>query len=95
MKKTWVEVLLELPVAELAARLDQAMNGVGAEAEIRSLLSGFAEEHGDVTPGFDSYAVAIRDYNGYPIAGLALTFVSNALGTDRLDVLRNRLKLAG
>jgi phosphotransferase system enzyme I (PtsP) len=39
-------MLLELPVAELAARLDQAMNGVGAEAEIRSLLSGFAEEHG-------------------------------------------------
>lgn len=39
-------MLLELPVAELAGRLDQAMSGVGAEAEIRSLLSGFAEEHG-------------------------------------------------
>jgi phosphotransferase system enzyme I (PtsP) len=39
-------MLLELPVADLAARLDQAMNGVGAEAEIRSLLSGFAEERG-------------------------------------------------
>lgn len=31
--------------------------------------TGFAEEHGDVTPGFDSYAVAVRDYNDFPIAG--------------------------
>ena len=39
-------MLLELPVAELAARLDEAMNGKGAEAEIRPMLVAFAETHG-------------------------------------------------
>ncbi|MCI1674099.1 MAG: IclR family transcriptional regulator [Bifidobacterium tibiigranuli] len=83
-----------------AAFVDRTGIGPKSPKELRALLSqvhatGFAEEHGDVTPGFDSYAVAIRDYNGYPIAGLALTFVSNALSAERLDALRNRLKLAG
>jgi phosphotransferase system, enzyme I, PtsP len=39
-------MLLELPVAELAARLDEAMNGKGAEADMRAMLVGFAETHG-------------------------------------------------
>ena len=83
-----------------AAFVDRTGVGPKSPRDLRALLNairltGFAEEHGDVTPGFDSYAVAVRDYNGYPIAGLALTFVSNALGSKRLDALRNRLKLAG
>lgn len=83
-----------------AAFVDRTGVGPKSPRDLRALLNairltGFAEEHGDVTPGFDSYAVAVRDYNGYPIAGLALTFVSNALGSERLDALRNRLKLAG
>jgi DNA-binding IclR family transcriptional regulator len=83
-----------------AAFVDRTGVGPKSPRDLRTLLNairltGFAEEHGDVTPGFDSYAVAVRDYNGYPIAGLALTFVSNALGSERLDALRNRLKLAG
>jgi DNA-binding IclR family transcriptional regulator len=83
-----------------AAFVDRTGVGPKSPRDLRTLLNairltGFAEEHGDVTPGFDSYAVAVRDYNGYPIAGLALTFVSNALGSKRLDALRNRLKLAG
>ena len=39
-------MLLELPVAELAARLDEAMNGKGAEADVRAMLVAFAEKHG-------------------------------------------------
>ena len=39
-------MLLELPVAELSARLEQAMSGKGADGSLRALLSAFAEEHG-------------------------------------------------
>ncbi len=35
---------------------------------------GFATEHGDVTEGLGSVAVAIVDRVGWPIAALALTF---------------------
>ncbi|MDU1037351.1 MAG: IclR family transcriptional regulator C-terminal domain-containing protein, partial [Bifidobacterium longum] len=57
--------------------------------------TGFAEEHGDVTPGFDSYAVAVRDYNDFPIAGLALTFVSGSLRSEQERSLKTKLRLAG
>ena len=57
--------------------------------------AGFAEEHGDVTPGFDSYAVAVRDYNDFPIAGLALTFVSGSLRPEQERSLKTKLRLAG
>ena len=62
-------------------------------AETRRI--GFAEEHGDVTPGFDSYAVAVRDYNDFPIAGLALTFVSGSLRPEQERSLKTKLRLAG
>ena len=39
-------MLLELPVAELSARLEQTMSGKGTEGSVRALLSAFAEEHG-------------------------------------------------
>jgi phosphotransferase system, enzyme I, PtsP len=39
-------MLLELPVAELSAQLNQAMNGKGVEADIRTLLAEFADTHG-------------------------------------------------
>jgi phosphotransferase system enzyme I (PtsP) len=39
-------MLLELPVTELSARLEQAMGGKGEEGSLRALLSAFAEEHG-------------------------------------------------
>ena len=39
-------MLLELPVAALAARLEQAMGEKGADGSVRALLSAFAEDHG-------------------------------------------------
>ena len=39
-------MLLELDVGELTTALDAAMNGQGAEADIRGLLAGFADRHG-------------------------------------------------
>ena len=57
--------------------------------------TGFAEEHGDVTTGFDSFAVPVFDYNGFPIAGLALTFVAGSLDASHIDMLKRRLMRAG
>ncbi|WP_430591424.1 IclR family transcriptional regulator [Humidisolicoccus flavus] len=39
-----------------------------------TLVRGFAVENGDVTPGFASVGVAVRDHRDWPVAGLALTF---------------------
>lgn len=76
--------------------------GIGPKSpkELEAMLAdtrraGFAEEHGDVTPGFDSYAVAVRDYNDFPIAGLALTFVSGSLRPEQERSLKTKLRLAG
>ncbi len=38
-------MLLELPVAELEARMERALNGTGAETDVRALLDRFAAEH--------------------------------------------------
>lgn len=41
-------------------------------AEVREL--GYATEDGEVTPGFASVAVSVRDHAGWPAAGIAITF---------------------
>jgi DNA-binding IclR family transcriptional regulator len=41
-------------------------------AEVRR--SGYAEEKGEVTPGFASVAVAVLDHARHPVAGVAVTF---------------------
>ena len=51
--------------------------------ELRSALAevrarGFAHERGEVTPGFSSVAVAVRDAAGWPIAAVALTWEDRA-----------------
>lgn len=35
---------------------------------------GYAEEDGDVTPGYASAAVAVLDHTGHPVAAVAVTF---------------------
>ena len=47
-----------------------ALRGVLGEARRR----GYAEEDGEVTPGFASVAVAVLDHNGTPLGGIATTF---------------------
>jgi DNA-binding IclR family transcriptional regulator len=56
-------------------------NGTGPRSlnSLRQLLSdiraaGHATEAGEVTPGFASVAVAVRDHNGFPVAAVALTY---------------------
>jgi DNA-binding IclR family transcriptional regulator len=41
-------------------------------ADVRSV--GYATEDGEVTPGFASVAVSLRDHAGWPAAGIAITF---------------------
>lgn len=51
---------------------------------------GFATEHGDVTVGLGSVAVAIVDRVGWPIAALALTFDdTREVDADLIATLRN------
>jgi DNA-binding IclR family transcriptional regulator len=39
---------------------------------------GYAVEHGEVTPGLASVAAAVLDHNGHPVAGVAVTYESDA-----------------
>ena len=68
-----------------ARRGDAAMTRLQLREELRATRArGFATEHGDVTPGFGSVAVAIVDRVGWPIASLALTFDESTPVTDAL-----------
>lgn len=56
--------------------------GPASPSALRALLvdtrrRGHATEHGEVTPGFASVAAAVVDHNGYPAAGIALTFAAD------------------
>ena len=46
---------------------------------------GYAVEHDEVSEGFASIAVAVRDHNDYPIAAVAVTYLASApVDADRL-----------
>jgi DNA-binding IclR family transcriptional regulator len=45
--------------------------------EVRA--NGFAAEDGDITEGFASIAVAVRDHAGWPAAGIAVTFSADSI----------------
>jgi DNA-binding IclR family transcriptional regulator len=60
--------------------------GPASLSALRTLLSetrqrGWAEEHGEVTPGLASVAAAVLDHNGLPVAGVAVTFASGRTET--------------
>jgi DNA-binding IclR family transcriptional regulator len=68
---------------------DRTGLGPTSPSALRSLLvdtrrRGHATEEGEVTPGFASVAAAVLDHNGYPVAGLAVTYPSGD-GQDRVD----------
>jgi DNA-binding IclR family transcriptional regulator len=57
--------------------------------ELREVLRmarerGFATEHGEITPGFESVAVPVLDRVGWPIASIALTFPEGTAGGEQL-----------
>jgi DNA-binding IclR family transcriptional regulator len=72
-------------------------NGAGPQslAELDRLLgdvrrTGFAQEHGYVTPGFASVAAAVLDHSGHPAAAVALTFREDEVDSRRLAALAER-----
>ncbi len=79
-------ILAELPAAQVRALypsadlfVDRHAAGPRTLSALRRLLAdtrrrGYAVEDGEVTPGLASVAAVVRDHNGHPVAGLAVTF---------------------
>lgn len=82
-------ILAAMPRAQVNALFPVAVpfvdrTGVGPQnrRELTTLLAdtaarGYAIEDGEVSAGLRSVAVAVLDHNGWPIAGLGVTFVSD------------------
>ena len=92
-------VLAHLPPAQVRALFPDVgafveRHGTGPRSlsALRRLLTevrqtGYATEDGQVTPGFASVAAAVHDHSGHPVAGVAVTFPSDAVD----DVTRERM----
>lgn len=83
-------ILSELTAAQVRALYpdrdafsDRTGRGPTTPSALQALLvdtrrRGHATEHGEVTPGLSSVAAALTDHNGYPVAGLAVTYAEGA-----------------
>lgn len=83
-------ILAELPAAQVRALFPDREafvhrhgNGPGSLSALRTMLAdtrqrGHATEHGEVTPGFASIAAAVLDHNDLPVAGVAVTYPTDA-----------------
>jgi len=83
-------ILARLPPAQVralypnaAAFVDRHGSGPRTLGALRTVLQetrqrGYAVEHGEVTPGLASVAAAVLDHNGHPVAGVAVTYESDA-----------------
>jgi DNA-binding IclR family transcriptional regulator len=66
-----------------SAFVDRTGLGPSSPGQLRQVLEqvrarGFAVEDGEVTPGFASVASAVLDHTGHPVAGVAVTFPTDA-----------------
>jgi len=85
-------ILASLPSAQVRALypdrgafVDRHGTGPMSLSALRSVLTetrqrGYADELGEVTPGFASVAAAVLDHNQHPVAGVAVTFAQGAVG---------------
>ncbi len=83
-------ILAALPAAQVRALyphrdafVDRHGVGPASPSALRTVLSetrqrGYAVEQGEVTPGFASVAAAVLDHNGHPVAGVAVTYPTEA-----------------
>jgi DNA-binding IclR family transcriptional regulator len=83
-------ILARLPASQVRALyptpadfVDRHGSGPRSLGALRSVLQetrqrGYAVEHGEVTPGLASVAAAVLDHNGHPVAGVAVTYESDA-----------------
>jgi DNA-binding IclR family transcriptional regulator len=79
-------MLAALPAAQVRALFPDVTafvlrHGVGpaTPSQLRQVLTqvrrdGFAQEHGEITPGFSSVAAVVRGHTGHPAAAVAITF---------------------
>lgn len=72
-----------------AAFVDRTGAGPASPSALRTLLTetrqrGYAVEAGEVTPGLSSVAVAVLDHNAHPLAGVAVTYETDAADPSAL-----------
>lgn len=96
-------LLATLPAGQLralypdaAAFEDRGGAGPHSYGELKRVVAevrerGYATEDGEVTPGFASVAVSVRDHAGWPAAGIAVTFPRENIAQDRWDALAERV----
>ena len=97
-------ILHTLPKAQLRALYPHAAirlprrQGSGPETlkDLKELLRkgrqrGFATEHGEITEGLASIAVAVTDGTGWPVAAIAITAQENELGHQNAFANVNRV----
>lgn len=101
-------VLAGLPAAQVRAlfpdagafvqRHEAGPTSLSALRRVLALVGqqGFASEDGEVTPGFASVAAPVHDHTGRPVAGAAVTFVSEQLDPSaRAELARHVTAAAG
>ncbi|MFJ3490909.1 IclR family transcriptional regulator [Leifsonia aquatica] len=99
-------LLATLPAGQLRALYPdrdafEERTGAGPHSygELRRVLAdvrarGFATEDGEVTPGFASVAVSVRDHAGWPAAGIAVTFPRENVPPEGWEALAARVREA-
>lgn len=92
-------ILAALPASHVRALFPDASTfvlrnerGPTSISALRQLLTtargrGYAEEDGEVTAGFSSLGVAVRDHTGHPVAAVAVTYPVEAMGPDARPAL--------
>lgn len=55
-------------------------------------IRGYAEERGEVTPGFGSIAAAVTDHAGWPAAAVAVTFEQERAAEEQWPALAARVQ---
>jgi DNA-binding IclR family transcriptional regulator len=99
-------LLATLPAEQLRALYPDASafdhrTGAGPHsyAELKRVVAevrerGYATEDGEVTPGFASVAVSVRDHAGWPAAGIAITFPRENIERTGWDALAAQVRAA-
>nr|WP_281373090.1 IclR family transcriptional regulator [Kineococcus aurantiacus] len=77
-----VRALFPSPAALTARGVQMSSRELRTEL-VRTRARGYAVEDGEITPGFASVAVAVRDRGGWPVTSLAVTFEAAAVDGGR------------
>lgn len=97
MPKAQVRALY--PNADAFVHRDGHDDSIDRYSRLRAVLDegvarGFSVERGAITSGFSSIAQAVRDHRGWPVAGLAVTFETEAVPEERWPQLAEAVREA-